>query len=62
MSKEKDTGLRKRSVIKEEKPKFRDPRDLTFEQMTDPDYAIKQLKRMGGHDLSITCSKCHHCR
>ena len=43
-------------------PKFREPRTLTFEQMSDPDYALKELKRLNGGKLAITCSKCHHCR
>ena len=41
--------------VKQE-PKFRDPSMLTEEQLTDPDYRLKQL--VG----APTCSKCHHCR
>lgn len=42
-------------------PKFRDPSTLTAEQLTDPDYRLKQvMKENGGR--SLTCSKCHHCR
>jgi len=42
-------------------PEFLNPEDLTAEQLTDPDYRLKQLmKQDGGHPL--TCSKCHHCR
>ena len=44
------------------KPKFRNPSELTKEQLTDPDYHLKQLEKMSGGKLSITCSKCHHCR
>ena len=44
-----------------EKPKFRDPKTMTVEELTDPDYALKQLMRMNGAH-PITCSKCHHCR
>ena len=44
------------------KPKFRDPSELTEEQLTDPDYRLKQLGKLNGGKLSITCSKCHHCR
>jgi len=43
-------------------PKFRDPSNLSTEQLTDPDYALKQLEKLNGGKLSITCSKCHHCR
>ena len=48
-----------RAVVKSKpEPKFIDPDKLTVEQLTDPDYRLKQ--RMNGHP--ITCSKCHHCR
>ncbi len=43
-------------------PKFRDPNSLSPEQLTDPDYALKQIEKLNGGKLSITCSKCHHCR
>lgn len=43
-------------------PKFRDPSELSPEQLTDPDYALKELEKLSGGKLSITCSKCHHCR
>jgi len=43
-------------------PKFRDPSQLSPEQLTDPDYALKQLEKLNRGKLSITCSKCHHCR
>lgn len=43
-------------------PKFLDPSELTEEQLTDPDYALKQLEKLAGGKLNITCSKCHHCR
>jgi len=43
-------------------PKFRDPNQLSIEQLTDPDYALKQLEKLNEGKLSITCSKCHHCR
>ena len=45
-----------------QKPKFRDPNELSYEQLTDPDYALKQLVKRSGGKISITCSKCHHCR
>lgn len=44
------------------KPKFRNANKLSQEQLTDPDYALKQLEKLNGGKLSITCSKCHHCR
>ena len=43
-------------------PKFRDPSTMTYEQLHDPDYHIKQLVKLSGGKLTITCSKCHHCR
>ena len=43
-------------------PKFRDPSELSPEQLTDPHYAQKQLEKLNGGKLNITCSKCHHCR
>lgn len=43
-------------------PKFRKSDELSFEQQTDPDYALKQLEKLNEGKLSITCSKCHHCR
>ena len=43
-------------------PKFRDPATMTAEELTDPDYHIKQLEKLNGGKLKITCSKCHHCR
>lgn len=52
-------------VIKNEasqKPKFKDPKELSREQLVDPDYALKQLVKRSGGRFSITCSKCHHCR
>ena len=45
-----------------QKAKFRDPNKLSQEQLTDPDYALKQLAKRSGGRFSITCSKCHHCR
>lgn len=41
---------------------FRNPSDMTVEQLTDPDYRLKQLEKLNKGKLSITCSKCHHCR
>ncbi len=43
-------------------PKFRDPATMTYEQLTDPDYHIKQLVKLSGGKLTPTCSKWHHCR
>ena len=42
-------------------PKFIAPDKLTVEQLTDPDYSIKQIMRMNGQH-TMACSKCHHCR
>lgn len=43
-------------------PRFRDPNELSYEQLNDPDYAFKYLERINNGNLLITCSKCHHCR
>jgi hypothetical protein len=43
-------------------PRFRDPGKLSSEQLSDPDYALKLLEKQNGGKLSITCTKCHHCR
>lgn len=59
-----------REIVKEFKkdvseiiePRFREPSELSPEQLTDPDYALKQLEKINGGKLSITCSRCHHCR
>lgn len=44
------------------KPKFRNSSELTTEQLTDPDFRLKQLAKMNKGKPAITCSKCHHCR
>ena len=43
-------------------PKFRNPEEMTEEELTDPDYHLKQLAKLSGGKFSLTCSKCHHCR
>ena len=35
---------------------------LTIEQLTDPDFRLKQLEKLSKGKFQITCSKCHHCR
>lgn len=55
-----ETKPKEKSVIGE--PKFRDPETMTSEELYDPDYHIKQLAKLNGGKLNITCSKCHHCR
>ncbi len=62
MSKKEVEAKFKNDVSKTIKPKFRDSNELSLEQLTDPDYALKQLEKLNGGKLSITCSKCHHCR
>ena len=44
--------------------RFRDIDELTYEQLTDPDYRLKRIARDSGVDESqiLICSKCHHCR
>lgn len=56
------TEVREKEKVKApSKPKFRDPATMTEEELTDPDYRLKQIiKDSGG--LNPTCSKCHHCR
>jgi len=44
------------------RPRFRKVSELTNEELTDPDFRIKQLERLNKVRLPITCSKCHHCR
>lgn len=43
-------------------PQFRSVEEFSHEQLTDPDYRMKQLERLNKGKFSITCSKCHHCR
>ncbi len=45
-------------------PKFRNISELTKEQLTDPDYRLKQIAKEAGIPESqvLNCSKCHHCR
>lgn len=42
-------------------PKFRNPDEMTEEELTDPDYWLKRLMKQN-RDYPMTCSKCHHCR
>ena len=62
MSNKKMVKEPKDNVSKRTEPKFRDRNELSLKQLTDPDYALKQLEKLNGGKLSITCSKCHHCR
>jgi hypothetical protein len=43
-------------------PVFRDRSELSFEELNDPDYALKELEKINGGHYIIACSKCHHCR
>lgn len=52
----------KESIRQRSKSEFRDPSELSPEQLTDPDYRLKQLGKFNRGKFSITCSKCHHCR
>ena len=53
----------KKEVGKITGPSFRDPATMTEAELTDPDYAKKQLvENFGGTLEAITCSRCHHCR
>jgi len=62
MSKKETVALTKSNVSRIVEPKFRDPDELSLEQLTDPDYALKQLEKTNRGRFTITCSKCHHCR
>ena len=44
------------------RPKFRKVSELTNEELTDPDFRLKQIEKLNKDKLQITCSKCHHCR
>ena len=44
------------------KLKFRNSSELSTEQLTDPDFRLKQLNKHNNGKPAITCSKCHHCR
>ena len=43
-------------------PVFRDRCLLSNEELTDPDFGMKQLAKLNGGRYELTCSKCHHCR
>ena len=49
-------------VSKSAVPLFRNRAMLSFEQLNDPDYALKELENLNNGNYSITCSKCNHCR
>ena len=56
------TGTKvKENLSKLSKPKFIPIEQLIQEQLTDPDYRLKQLLKQDGAN-PITCSRCHHCR
>jgi len=59
--KEKTTEF-KSDISEATKPKFRDSTKLSPEQLTDPDYRLKQLEKLNRGKFSIICSRCHHCR
>lgn len=42
---------------------FISEQNLTSDQLSDPDYALKQIELLNNDDFLVTvCSKCHHCR
>jgi hypothetical protein len=44
-------------------PEFLPLKCLSEDQISDPDYAIRQLDMMNKNNFEMTmCSKCHHCR
>lgn len=52
----------KKNVSEMIEPKFRKYSELSIEQRTDPDFRLKELEKLNEGRLSITCSRCHHCR
>jgi len=62
MSRKEKTTVFKNDISETIKPKFRDSTELSPEQLTDPDYRLKQLEKLNRGKFSITCSRCHHCR
>ena len=48
--------------LKFEQPGFIDEKELSNEQLTDPDFRLKSLEKLYGTKYPISCSKCHHCR
>ncbi len=62
----RDSLIKRLYESRQVKPKFRDPSTLSPEQLTDPDYRLKQIQKLneelGGNKFKITCSRCHHCR
>lgn len=55
------TRQKKEADVSPTDPKFRNPEEMTIEELTDPDYRLKQLMKENGA-YPLTCSKCHHCR
>jgi hypothetical protein len=43
-------------------PAFRDPKTMSQEELTDPDYRLKSLQKEYGGNFNISCSRCHHCK
>jgi len=62
MTRNKVEVLNKSNYWQRIEPQFRNPNELSQEQLTDPDYSIKQIEKMNNVKFSIVCSKCHHCR
>lgn len=62
MNEKKGSTILRNNRLERDKPKFVDAEKLSFEQLTDPDYAIKHLEKLNGGKFSVACSKCHHCR
>jgi len=63
-------AVKEKIVSKEEpqkntEPTFRNSDEMTIEELTDPDYRLKQVVKHFGSNKESTpaiCSKCHHCR
>jgi hypothetical protein len=43
-------------------PAFYNYRELTNDQINDPDFRLKQFEKLYSKTFFISCSKCHHCR
>jgi hypothetical protein len=48
--------------IKNEIPGFYEVKNLSTEQLIDPDFRLKSLKKLYGNKYPVSCSRCHHCR
>lgn len=55
------TVVPQHALSQERKTMFLRDEDLSFEQLTDPDYRLKRIKKEYNYS-PVYCSRCHHCR